>query len=169
MKLYLYDERGFLVREIDHTPGNALPTNATSIAPPEYDASQPLRPRFKMRKWLLQDPAAVPEQRKRVPVVISSITPALREDAENHHYVVRQNTDITISGTLNVPNDEFVIPLRRDDGRLFFAVGAVADGAITITIQFPTSGQFVLNTELLNSNLPAPVFTIQPLTVQVVL
>lgn len=98
-----------------------------------------------------------------IPVVIGQVTGNLPgyDDGERQ-YTVNENVDILATGNLPIPDQKFRVPfLRVDTGREQIMPAEVINGEFTITMNFKTGGKWVVNKDLLNSELPSPVFDIQ--------
>jgi len=98
-----------------------------------------------------------------LPVVIDNVTNTLSDfDDSDNEFTVQENTNCIASGKLAIPAQNFRVPfVRADTGRKAYMVASVdAVGDFTITLNFKTGGEWVVNTELLNSELPQPVFSI---------
>lgn len=106
-----------------------------------------------------------------IPITIGSVTNTLDGfgDGENQ-YTVKENTNCVASGKLNIPAQKFRVPfLRVDNNRAVSMVATVDDdGNFSIELNFPTRGDWIVNTELLNSKLPQPMFSIAEQTFSVV-
>lgn len=76
-------------------------------------------------------------------------------------------TPFTVSGTLDIDDQVFALPIRRDDGRLFLFPVEVAGGEFTAAIDFPTTGQFTYSDDECNIDLPYKMFTVNTITFDV--
>jgi len=82
-------------------------------------------------------------------------------DDSDREYTVKENTDCLATGSLGIKNQNFRVPfIRTDTGRKAYMIASITSGAFTITLNFKTGGEWLVNTELLNSELPAPMFAI---------
>jgi len=98
-----------------------------------------------------------------LPIVIDQVTNILTDfDDSDTQYTVKENTDCIATGKLAIPKQNFRVPfIRTDTGRKAYMIAAVDElGNFTITLNFKTSGEWLVNTELLNSELPKAVFSI---------
>ncbi|PCH95333.1 MAG: hypothetical protein COB83_08815 [Gammaproteobacteria bacterium] len=98
-----------------------------------------------------------------LPIVIDDITNTLADfDDSDNQYTINEKTDCIASGKLAIPTQNFRVPfVRTDTGRKAYMVASVdTNGNFTITLNFKTGGEWMVNTELLNSELPQPVFRI---------
>ena len=96
-----------------------------------------------------------------IPITITGITGALQVDSGFTRATALENTNVTIAGTLAIPDQSFNVPIRRNDGRLFIFGADVVSGAFTIVLNFPTCGAFVYSDSECNKDLPPNTFTIQ--------
>lgn len=96
---------------------------------------------------------------------ITSIVGAVQVDSELSQVICYELTDLTISGSLAIPDRMFSLPLRRDDGRVFLFPAQVTDGEFVVNINIPTTGQFVYTEDEANLDLPEKVFTVNTLKI----
>jgi hypothetical protein len=98
-----------------------------------------------------------------IPIVFSgTVTGALTgfDDGPNQ-FTVNENTDLTATGTLAIPKSTFRVPFKRiDTGRIQLMVATVIDGSFTLSMNFKTGGEWVVNEDLVNLNMPTPTFSI---------
>ncbi|CAH1557331.1 hypothetical protein [Vibrio rotiferianus] len=78
-----------------------------------------------------------------------------------------ENTNLTVSGTLSIPDRRFALPLLRDDGRLTLFEAQVVNGQFDVVLNFPTSGQYMYTDKQANHDLPEPMFTVLPMKIDV--
>lgn len=105
-----------------------------------------------------------------IPVIIGDVTNQLAgfENAERQ-YTVAELSESLATGQLAIPDQKFRVPfLRVDTGRVQIMPAEVKAGQFSITLNFKTSGKWVVNQELLNSELPTPVFSIEEHTFWVI-
>lgn len=116
------------------------------------------------------DAPATSVEKALIPVVIEQVTGQLSGfDDAPRHFTVSENTDVIATGTLAIPDQKFRVPfIRQDTGRIQLMVAEVVDGQFTLTMNFKTGGIWVVNSELLNSNLPAETFSIEEHTFAVI-
>lgn len=82
------------------------------------------------------------------------------DDGDNQ-YTVFKLSDSAATGLLDIENKNFRVPfVRTDTDRKAFMPASVTDGKFTITLDFESSGDWIVNTELINSELPFPMFSI---------
>ena len=80
-------------------------------------------------------------------------------------YTVAENTNCLAKGRLNIPEQKFRVPFQRlDIGRIQIMPADVTNDEFTINLNFKTGGKWVVNSELLNSELPQPLFEIEQQT-----
>jgi hypothetical protein len=79
-----------------------------------------------------------------------------------------ENTDVTLTGSLAISDETFLLPVLRDDGRRLYFPIAVVDGEFSAVFNFPTSGKYTVSTELLNEEFERPRFGADLLTFYVV-
>jgi len=102
-----------------------------------------------------------------IEIIITSIAGALIVNGENTKVTCNELTNITIAGTLAIPDQLFNLPIRRDDGRLFLFAAQVTAGAFSVVINFPTTGQFKYSDNECNVDLPYNVFTVNTINLDV--
>lgn len=96
-----------------------------------------------------------------IPITITGITGALQTGSNFTRATAFENTNITISGTVAIPDQTFNVPIKRNDGRLFIFGASVISGVFTIVLNFPTCGAFVYSDVECNKDLPPNTFTVQ--------
>jgi len=99
-----------------------------------------------------------------IPIIIDAVSNTLPDfdDSDNQYTVVENSESIaTGSGLLAFAGQKFRVPfVRTDTNRKAFMVAQVAaDGAFSITLNFKTGGEWVVDEALVNSELPTPVFS----------
>ena len=103
------------------------------------------------------DEPVIPEA---IEIVISGMTGDVQHTGDFTIATMYEETNITITGTLAIPNQDFALPIRRNDGRLFKFLASVVDGAFSVVINFPTCGAFVYSNDECNIDLPYAIFTV---------
>jgi len=98
-------------------------------------------------------------------IKIMSITNDIKHNGALTRVTCNELTNVIISGTLDYPDTLFAMPIRRDDGRLFLFPAQITNGAFSVVINLPTSGQFVYSDEECNIDLPTPLFTVKTLRI----
>ncbi len=94
-------------------------------------------------------------------ITISAVTNILTDfdDSDNQYTVIENSNSIASGGGLISLYDmgltKFRVPfVRTDTGRKSYMVADIAqDGSFSITLNFKTGGEWIVNTELLNSEL----------------
>lgn len=95
-----------------------------------------------------------------IEILVEDVKPTLTgfDDRDNDH-TVNVNTNVVVSGKINIPDTTFRVPFKRvDTGRVQLMVAEVINGCFTMTVNFATSGKWVVNSELVNSELHSPTF-----------
>ncbi len=102
-------------------------------------------------------------------ITIDSITNTLDDfDDTDNEYTVYQSTDCVGTGTLDYADATFRVPFERiDTGRKVLFAATVVDGEFSVTMNFPTSGEWQVTTDLVNSELSSQTFSIDTLTFKV--
>lgn len=103
-----------------------------------------------------------------IDIVITSITDATRYSDDFTEIVCAENSNITVTGTVAIPDRAFAMAMQRDNGELTIFDVEIVNGAFSVVLNFPSSGQYVFNNALANRDLPNAVFNINPITVDVV-
>lgn len=108
----------------------------------------------------------------RIEIVVNpaNVNPVLPDfDDTDTSFTVYKNTDITVTGDLAIPDQNFRVPFKRcDNGEIYLMQATVKDGKYSMVLNFSVNTKFVVNTELVNSELPEPIFTIDEQTFYVV-
>jgi len=100
-----------------------------------------------------------------IPIVINDIQGALLHNSDFTKITCYELTNLTISGTLEIPDRTFAVPIRRDDGRLFLFPANVVNGEFSTVINIPTTGQFIYSDVECNIDLPEGTFTVDTLKI----
>lgn len=95
-----------------------------------------------------------------ISILITGITGDVLHSSDFTKSTMYEGTNITITGSLAIPDQNFALPIRRNDGRLFIFLAQVVDGAFSVVLNFPTCGSFVYSDEECNIDLPYAVFTV---------
>lgn len=104
-------------------------------------------------------------------IKIDSITNLLPDDnASDYKYTISKDIHSDATGVVAITNQTFVVPfLRRDIGKKVYMLAVVdSEGNFSIRINFDEAGEWVVNTELLNSELPQDIFYIEEQVFKVV-
>lgn len=98
-----------------------------------------------------------------VEVVINDVIGALPDfDDDENEYTVQQGSPLTATANLAAADEKFVVPfMRTDNGRKHNAVAELVNGVVSISVTFPTTGEYVLNSDLLNSKRKHKIFSIR--------
>ena len=98
-----------------------------------------------------------------IKVILTQVSGTLTGFADrDNQFTVNESTDIIASGTLAIADQKFRVPFKRlDTGRIQLMVAEVVDGQFTLSMNFKTGGIWVVNNELINAELTAPMFSIE--------
>lgn len=105
-----------------------------------------------------QDPAPANDA---IEILINDISGVLKHNAGFTRATVYELVTFNVSGTLEIPDQTFSLPIRRNDGRLFIFLANVISGAFSVDINFPTSGSFVYSVDECNIDLPYKMFNVE--------
>jgi len=100
-------------------------------------------------------------------IVVNGVSGSLIHASNFSKITCLEMNNLVVSGTLNIPDRTFAMPLRRDDGRLILFPVSVVNGAFEAVLNFPTSGQYRYTVEEANIDLPEGTFTIAPIKIDV--
>lgn len=156
--IYLYDADGFYCGTFIYEKGKALPKNqGTELMPPVGTQNQVAC--FLGGEWQLINK---PETETLIAIVIDNVTNSLPDfDDSDNQYTLRENTDCLATGSLDIPDQNFRVPVvRTDTNRKVYMLASVKDGAFTLTLNFKTGGEWLVNSDLINSELATPLFSI---------
>jgi len=95
-----------------------------------------------------------------IEIMITSISGDEFHSSDFSKSTAYEETNITVSGTLAIPDQNFALPIRRNDGRLFIFLAEVINGAFSVVINFPTCGSFIYSDNECNIDLPYKMFTV---------
>ncbi|PAJ71797.1 hypothetical protein CJF42_24770 [Pseudoalteromonas sp. NBT06-2] len=116
-------------------------------------------------------PVYTPSTEHLLEIKIDDIANTLSDfsDSDNN-YTLLENTNYVVRGTLDIPKNTFTVPfLRTDTSRKCYMIATIDDNNnFEIALNFKTGGEWIVNTELLNSELPEPMFRIAEHTFKVV-
>ncbi|QYK02454.1 hypothetical protein [Shewanella psychrotolerans] len=107
------------------------------------------------------------KEKTAIDILITSVTGALMHSRDFTKITCYELTNLTISGTVAVPDRAFSMPIRRSDGKLTLFGVSVVDGKFEARLNFPTSGQYRYTDEEANIDLPPNTFTILPVKIDV--
>ncbi|PAJ72296.1 hypothetical protein CJF42_22015 [Pseudoalteromonas sp. NBT06-2] len=149
---YLFDKNGLFVGTYLHKKGQALPKYLfTDIAPPDCSINEIQK--FIDGDWVVVNKSQI------IPINIDSVTNKLEDfDDNDNEYTLVENSNSVASGVVPLPNKKFRVPFVRLDvkgvpDKKSYMVAVIENGAFTITLNFKTGGEWIVNTELLNSEL----------------
>lgn len=100
-------------------------------------------------------------------ITITGVANAVKHSSDFLRITAYELENITVEGRVDVPDQTFSMPVRRDDGRLILFPVSVVDGAFSATLNFPTSGQYRYTNEEANIDLPSGTFETQPIKIDV--
>lgn len=102
-----------------------------------------------------------------IKITISRVAGALLYSSDLTKITCNELTNLTISGTVAVPDRTFAMPIRRADGKITLFGVNVVNGKFEAVLNFPTSGQYRYTDEEANIDLPEGTFTITPVKIDV--
>ena len=102
-----------------------------------------------------------------IQIVITGITGDVLHSSDFSKATIYEETNVTITGTLAILDQNFAVPIRRNDGRLFIFAAEVVGGAFSFVLNFPTCGTFVYSDSECNKDLPYNMFTVNPINFDV--
>lgn len=96
-------------------------------------------------------------------ISILNVSPVLPDfDDSDKSFTVKEGLDIIATGAVSIPDQNFRVPFKRvDTGRIQLMVANVVNGEFKMTMNFKTGGKWVVNSELVNSELPKEMFSIE--------
>jgi len=100
-------------------------------------------------------------------IIVNSVTGSLMHSSDFSKITCNELSNLTVTGTVAVPDRAFSMPLKRDDGRLILFPVNVINGAFEAVLNFPTSGQYRYTDEEANIDLPAGTFKVAPIKIDV--
>lgn len=98
-----------------------------------------------------------------IEILVTGMSGDVMHSSDFSKATVYEETNIVVSGTLAIPDQNFALPIRRNDGRLFIFLAEVVGGTFNVTINFPTCGAFVYSDKECNLDLPYKMFTVNPM------
>ncbi|CED71542.1 putative uncharacterized phage protein [Aliivibrio wodanis] len=98
-------------------------------------------------------------------ILITEVTNALKKNSTFTHITCYELTSFMVRGSVNIPDQTFSMPLKRDDGRLILFPVDVVNGQFEVLLNFPTSGQYIYTSEQANYDLPTPIFIVNPIKI----
>ncbi|MGI9835665.1 hypothetical protein ACJPQX_20700 [Vibrio vulnificus] len=107
------------------------------------------------------------DKKELIPIVVTSVDGAILHSSDFSKITCHENINLIVRGSLAIPDRRFAIPLLRDDGRLILFEVQVLNGEFEATLNFPTSGQYVYSDVQANHDLPEPLFTVNPIKIDV--
>ena len=95
-----------------------------------------------------------------IQIVITGMTGDVMHSSDFSKATMYEETNVIITGTLAIPDQNFAVPIRRNDGRLFIFLAEVVSGAFSFTLNFPSCGAFIYSDGECNKDLPYAMFTV---------
>lgn len=91
--------------------------------------------------------AVLAEKEKKPIVDIVPIAPSgdIEFNDDYSEIIGHELEPITFVARLEIPDNTFTLPMRRDDGRLVFFPAKVIAGVCTLVLNFPTSGMYTFS------------------------
>jgi hypothetical protein len=102
-----------------------------------------------------------------IQINVTSVEFATMVNSEFTHITCNELENITVKGTLNIPDRTFSMPIRRDDGRLILFPVNVVNGVFEAVLNFPISGQYFYSDVEANIDLPPNTFTVAKIKLDV--
>ena len=103
-------------------------------------------------------------QPERIPINISSVTGAIQHTSNYSLITIGVNQKLTVTGTVNIPDRAFNVPIKwKGDYRIFRV--EVVSGVFAFDIWFEDSGVGLVDDSCVNKDLPIPMFSL-PNTIQ---
>ena len=102
-----------------------------------------------------------------IPIIVTGMVNYVKHSPDFTKATIFENSTITVNGTLAIPDQAFAVPIRRNDGRLFYFLANVVAGEFSVPINFPTTGSFTYSDDEANIDLPPGTFTVNTMTFDV--
>ena len=100
-------------------------------------------------------------------ILITEVTNALKNNSTFTHITCYELINLLVKGTVDIPDQTFSMPLKRDDGRLILFPVEVSNGEFQAVLNFPTSGQYIYTDEQANHDLPESIFSVESIKIDV--
>lgn len=100
-------------------------------------------------------------------IKVTSVTNALMHKSDFSIITCYESETFEVSGTLDVPDRLFTLPIKRDDGRLILFPVKIINKEFKALLNFPTSGKYDYTEEEANMDFPTKIFTVQPFRIDV--
>lgn len=100
-------------------------------------------------------------------IVIRGVVNALKHDSSFTRITCYELENLTVLGAVDIPDQSFSMPIKRDDGRLILFPVQVINGAFEAVLNFSTSGQYIYTDEQANHDFPEKTFTVDAIKVDV--
>lgn len=101
-----------------------------------------------------------PQDDGHIRIIPEAITGTIKHSSDLTMVSCHELTPITIEGECKTHDRNFQLPVRRDDGRLFFFDAIVRGGHFRVVINFPTVGEFIYTDKEANYGIPDTPFTV---------
>ena len=115
---------------------------------------------------IVSDSSLLERKAELTPVSIDNVTERLKgyREGENQYHIAENKISVA-TGSVEFIDQKFTVPfMRADTDRIQYMPATIEDGRFTIELNFKTAGKWVVNTKLLNSELPTPLFKIDEQT-----
>ncbi|MCG9651485.1 hypothetical protein [Vibrio vulnificus] len=111
------------------------------------------------------------EQLELIPVVFTGVTGATTVSGDFAKITAKDGVTIAISGTLAIPDRAFITPIQKENistGEIstLYVETQVVGGEFSVELALPV-GKYRITQELMNAELPQPVFSLTPIEIYI--
>ncbi|MEJ3672452.1 hypothetical protein WFH35_09470 [Vibrio vulnificus] len=105
------------------------------------------------------------------PILISGVTGATTVSGDFAKITAKDGVTIAISGTLAIPDRAFITPIQKENistGEIstLYVETQVVGGEFSVELALPV-GKYRITQELMNAELPQPVFSLTPIEIYI--
>ncbi|HFQ5578789.1 TPA: hypothetical protein ACGUMO_002838 [Vibrio vulnificus] len=105
------------------------------------------------------------------PILISGVTGATTVSGDFTKITAKDGVTMAISGTLAIPDRAFITPIQKENistGELstLYVETQVVGGEFSVELALPV-GKYRITQELMNAELPQPVFSLTPIEIYI--
>ena len=101
-------------------------------------------------------------------IEITAINNTVKNSSDFTKITCIANSVMNVSGTVNVPDSVFMLPISSQEGHVSLFQATVKDGAFTVDITLDKSGVYTYSNNEADMFLPEPMFNTKIITFYVV-
>ena len=100
-------------------------------------------------------------------ITITKVTGAIKHGSDFSKITAMKNQAIVFEGLLDIPDEDFAMPIAKEGGAPIFVPASVEGGKFSISLNIEHSGRFSINEELLNREFSKSRFGINQIDIYI--